>query len=458
PGRRKQAIGTLLADDDVVDGVLTVAVLGWRDGVREIDEDVAPHHRAVAHPGAERASRLRQTCVHDDIGLDAGRGVPFVAQTDADTFAKSRTVEVVNDVAAHPRVITTHLDTEHVRILMDGRPTRVADDAVFYGGVRSKEQGTAERVAGKRQAAQGYARRTLAAEAIIGEHAIHEARDRAVLDAHVTAAVCDVDAGRSRTWTLGAAERMALQVQADAVCADDDRAVASRGHAIGARRVDCVLRVPQQLHGSPAIVSYTAGMRQDPLSFLNDELASLKQQNLYRRLRILEDGQQAKTRVDGRSVVNLSSNNYLGLTTHPHLRAKAIEAVERYGAGTGSVRTIAGTMDLHMQLEERLAAFKKTEAVVVFQSGFTANAGTVSSILGRDDVIISDELNHASIIDGARLSRATIKVFPHGDADAARGILKDLPASQKKLLITDGVFSMDGDLGPLPALVDVAEE
>lgn len=199
-------------------------------------------------------------------------------------------------------------------------------------------------------------------------------------------------------------------------------------------------------------------MRQDPLSFLNDELASLKQQNLYRRLRILEDGQQAKTRVDGRSVVNLSSNNYLGLTTHPHLRAKAIEAVERYGAGTGSVRTIAGTMDLHMQLEERLAAFKKTEAVVVFQSGFTANAGTVSSILGRDDVIISDELNHASIIDGARLSRATIKVFPHGDADAARGILKDLPASQKKLLITDGVFSMDGDLGPLPALVDVAEE
>jgi len=199
-------------------------------------------------------------------------------------------------------------------------------------------------------------------------------------------------------------------------------------------------------------------MRKDPLAFLGDEIASLKEQHLYRRLRILDGEQQAATRFDGRSVVNLSSNNYLGLTTHPHLREKAIEAIERFGAGSGSVRTIAGTMAIHMELEARLAAFKKTEAVVVFQSGFTANAGTVSSILGRDDVIVSDELNHASIIDGARLSRAAIKVFPHKDVDAARAILRGLPAGQKTLLITDGVFSMDGDLGPVDALAALAEE
>jgi glycine C-acetyltransferase len=132
--------------------------------------------------------------------------------------------------------------------------------------------------------------------------------------------------------------------------------------------------------------------------------------------------------------------------------------VRKYGAGSGSVRTIAGTMEMHMELERRLATFKHVEAVVVFQSGFTANAGTVAAILTKEDVVISDELNHASIIDGCRLSRATIKVFPHKDADAARKIMKDLPATQRKLLITDGVFSMDGDLGPLPALCDVAEE
>ena len=199
-------------------------------------------------------------------------------------------------------------------------------------------------------------------------------------------------------------------------------------------------------------------MRQDPLSFLSDELASLKSQGLYRHLRVLDDEQRATTRFDGRSVVNLSSNNYLGLTTHPLLREKAIAAIEQYGAGSGSVRTIAGTMAIHMELERRLAAFKKTEAVVVFQSGFAANAGTVSAILGKEDVIVSDELNHASIIDGARLSRATIKVFPHRDVDAARKILKDLPPAQKKLVITDGVFSMDGDLGPVAELAAAAEE
>jgi glycine C-acetyltransferase len=198
-------------------------------------------------------------------------------------------------------------------------------------------------------------------------------------------------------------------------------------------------------------------MRQDPLSYLGDEINSLKQQNLYRRLRVLEDEQKAHTTFDHRSVVNLSSNNYLGLTTHPRLRQKALEAVEAFGVGTGSVRTIAGTMAMHMELERRLAEFKKVEAVVVFQSGFTANAGTVSAILTKEDVVISDELNHASIIDGCRLSRAAIKVFPHKDVAAARKIIEGLPVGQRKLLITDGVFSMDGDLGPLPELCDLAE-
>jgi glycine C-acetyltransferase len=199
-------------------------------------------------------------------------------------------------------------------------------------------------------------------------------------------------------------------------------------------------------------------MRTDPLAYLGQELNSLKQQNLYRHLRVLEDEQKAHTTFDHRSVVNLSSNNYLGLTTHPKLREAALRATERFGVGSGSVRTIAGTMEIHMELERRLADFKKVEAVVVFQSGFAANAGTVSAVLTKEDVVISDELNHASIIDGCRLSRAAIKVFPHKDVGAARRIINDLPAGQRKLLITDGVFSMDGDLGPLPDLCALAEE
>ena len=198
--------------------------------------------------------------------------------------------------------------------------------------------------------------------------------------------------------------------------------------------------------------------RIDPLGYLTPEIDALKAQGVYRHLRVLEDEQRAHTTFDGRSVVNLSSNNYLGLTTHPRLRQRALEAVEVFGVGTGSVRTIAGTMAMHMELERKLAEFKKVEAVVVFQSGFTANAGTVSAILTKEDVVISDELNHASIIDGCRLSRAAIKVFPHKDVDAARKIITGLPAGQRKLLITDGVFSMDGDLGPLPDLCELAEE
>ena len=199
-------------------------------------------------------------------------------------------------------------------------------------------------------------------------------------------------------------------------------------------------------------------MRPDPLRFLSDELDSLKEQGLYRRLRVLDGEQKAYTSIDHQSVVNLSSNNYLGLTTHPKLRERALEATRTLGVGSGSVRPIAGTMRIHMELERKLAEFKRTEATVVFQSGFAANAGTVSSILGNDDVIVSDELNHASIIDGARLSRATIKVFPHRDADAARTIVAALPRDTRTLLITDGVFSMDGDLGALPELCDVADE
>ena len=198
-------------------------------------------------------------------------------------------------------------------------------------------------------------------------------------------------------------------------------------------------------------------MRADPLRYLAEELDSLKSQGLYRHLRVLDDEQKAHTSFDHRSVVNLSSNNYLGLTTHPKLRERALEATRTLGVGSGSVRTIAGTMTVHLELERRLAEFKRTEATVVFQSGFTANAGTVSSILGKEDFIISDELNHASIIDGARLSRATIKVFPHRDAKAARAIVQELPRERRRLIISDGVFSMDGDLGALPALCDVAD-
>ena len=199
-------------------------------------------------------------------------------------------------------------------------------------------------------------------------------------------------------------------------------------------------------------------MKSDPLAFLGTELESLKQQGLYRKLRVLEGKPESHTTYDHKSVVNLSSNNYLGLTTHPTLKKAALDAVEKYGVGSGAVRTISGTMEMHMELERRLAKFKHVESVVVFQSGFAANAGTVAAVLTKDDVIISDELNHASIIDGCRLSKAPIKVFPHKDVDAARKIMQELPKAQKKILITDGVFSMDGDLGRVPELSALAEE
>jgi glycine C-acetyltransferase len=195
------------------------------------------------------------------------------------------------------------------------------------------------------------------------------------------------------------------------------------------------------------------------LSFLTDQMNELKAKGTHFNLRVLDDEQAPECTIDGKHVINIASNNYLGLTTHPKLREAAMNALKKFGVGSGAVRTVAGTMRIHMELEEKIAKFKNVEACVVFQSGFTANAGTVSAILGKDDFIISDELNHASIIDGARLSRAKIKVFRHKDAAHAEELLKEIKDQPgHKLLITDGVFSMDGDIGPLPALCDVAEK
>jgi glycine C-acetyltransferase len=199
--------------------------------------------------------------------------------------------------------------------------------------------------------------------------------------------------------------------------------------------------------------------RTNPLSYLSDQLSDLKNKGTYFRLRVLEDEQAPQCTFDGRRVINLASNNYLGLTTHPRLRQAALEATRQYGVGSGAVRTIAGTMKIHMELEEKIARFKNVEASVVFQSGFTANSGTVSAVLGKDDFIISDELNHASIIDGARLSKAKILVFRHKDLAHAEEQLKSVAKEPgRKLLISDGVFSMDGDIAPLPALCDLAEK
>ncbi len=204
--------------------------------------------------------------------------------------------------------------------------------------------------------------------------------------------------------------------------------------------------------------------RPDPLGYLADEIADLRARHLYRPLRVMTGAQAAETVMDGRPVISLSSNNYLGLTTHPHLVQAAIDAARDFGAGSGAVRTIAGTMELHEELERRLAAFKHTEAVLTFQSGFTANSGVIPTITGERDLIVSDELNHASIIDGVRLSKASRAVFPHRDVDGLEKVLRE--AREKGgpngsydhiLVITDGVFSMDGDIAPLADICTAAE-
>jgi glycine C-acetyltransferase len=206
--------------------------------------------------------------------------------------------------------------------------------------------------------------------------------------------------------------------------------------------------------------------RRDPLAFLDDELAALRERHLYRPLRVMSSAQGPIVSLDGRRVISLSSNDYLGLSNHPRMKRAAIEAVERFGAGSGAVRTIAGTMELHEALEAELAEFKHTEAVLTFQSGFTANTGAIPTITGETDLIVSDELNHASIIDGMRLSKAPRKVFRHADVDSLRQVLAEAVAQGRDgsgephrliLVVTDGVFSMDGDIAPLPGIVDAAE-
>jgi glycine C-acetyltransferase len=204
--------------------------------------------------------------------------------------------------------------------------------------------------------------------------------------------------------------------------------------------------------------SGTQVTRQNPLQYISETLGELRAKGVAPKLRVLEGEQKPVCVFDGREVINLASNNYLGLATDKRLKKASIEAVRKLGVGAGAVRTIAGTMKLHMDLEAQIAKFKNVEACVVFQSGFTANAGTVSAVLGKEDLIISDELNHASIIDGARLSKATIKVFKHKDVKDCERILQEHASFPgKKLIITDGVFSMDGDIAPLPELCALAE-
>jgi glycine C-acetyltransferase len=205
----------------------------------------------------------------------------------------------------------------------------------------------------------------------------------------------------------------------------------------------------------------------NPLAFVEAEVEELKAKHLYRPLRVMSAAQGPVTVVDGREVISLSSNDYLGLTHHPRLRDAALRAVGEYGVGSGAVRTIAGTMSEHEQLEAELAEFKGVEAVLTFQSGFTANTGVIPTIAGEQDLIVSDALNHASIIDGMRLSKAPRKVFPHRDVAALREILRDATEQGRPdgsgpyrliLVVTDGVFSMDGDIAPLKDIVEAAEE
>jgi glycine C-acetyltransferase len=206
--------------------------------------------------------------------------------------------------------------------------------------------------------------------------------------------------------------------------------------------------------------------RTDPLAFLDDEVAALKERHLYRALRVMSSAQGPIVSVDGKRLISLSSNDYLGLTHHPRLKTAAATAVAEFGVGSGAVRTIAGTMSMHEALEAELAAFKGTPAVLTFQSGFTANTGVIPTITGETDLIVSDSLNHASIIDGMRLSKSPRKIYPHADVEALRAVLAEAVEHGRDgtgepyrliLVVTDGVFSMDGDIAPLPGIVEAAE-
>ena len=210
----------------------------------------------------------------------------------------------------------------------------------------------------------------------------------------------------------------------------------------------------------------TTTPRKDPLAHLDDEVAALKERHLYRALRVMSSAQGPIVSVDEKRLISLSSNDYLGLTHHPRLRDAALAAVRDFGVGSGAVRTIAGTMSMHEALEAELAEFKGTPAVLTFQSGFTANTGVIPTITGETDLIVSDSLNHASIIDGMRLSKAPRKVYPHADVEALKGVLAEAVENGRDgsgepyrsiLVVTDGVFSMDGDIAPLPGIVEAAE-
>ena len=192
--------------------------------------------------------------------------------------------------------------------------------------------------------------------------------------------------------------------------------------------------------------------------FLKAELDSMKENHTWQDIKQLESMQGPSVTVNHQKVIQLSSNNYLGFTSHPRLINAAQEAAQQFGAGTGSVRTIAGTFTMHQELEKKLAAFKKTEAALVFQSGFTTNQGVLSSILSKEDIVISDELNHASIIDGIRLTKADKKVYQHVNMSDLERVLRKSMNYRMRLIVTDGVFSMDGNIAPLPDIVELAEK
>lgn len=195
------------------------------------------------------------------------------------------------------------------------------------------------------------------------------------------------------------------------------------------------------------------------LKFLKEKIEELKDQGVYRKLPVLESASGAEVLLNGKKVINLSSNNYLGFANHPRLKKAAIKAVEEYGVGSGAVRTIIGNMKLHEDLETVLAKFKREESAFVYQSGFNCNAGTIQAITEAGDIIISDELNHASIIDGTRLSKAARGIYKHSDMDSLEAILKESRDKYRNILvITDGVFSMDGDIAKLPEIVELAEK
>ena len=199
-------------------------------------------------------------------------------------------------------------------------------------------------------------------------------------------------------------------------------------------------------------------MTDKAIAWIDDEIGALKAAGLFNRIRTIESPMDGHVTIDGRSLLNFCANNYLGLANHPRLRTAVKEAVDQYGVGPGAVRTIAGTMSLHIQLEEKLAAFKRAEACITLQSGFTANLATIPALVGKGDVIFSDELNHASIIDGSRLSRANIVRYAHNDVDDLRRKIAETTEYGRRLIVTDGVFSMDGDIAPLDKICEVAEE